>query len=260
MIKYSFKPEKKLAQYFLVDEKVINFLVENAKINKNDIVVEIGAGCGFITRELIKKCKKLIAYEVDEKLQNLLKEEFKDYKNFELRGNFLKSEKLECNKVVGSLPYNISSEIMYMLFDANFDLALLIVDDEFAEKLTSFEGMPNYTAITVLTQYFFDIKILKKIPKESFFPVPKTNSILLKLKKRKFKIEAKNEKKFIIFIKTLFYFKNKNLRNALNLAYKKLNRKIDLEKIESKLEKYLDEKVILLPISSLVKIFNSLEF
>ena len=77
MIKYSFKPEKKLAQYFLVDEKVINFLVENAKINKNDIVVEIGAGCGFITRELIKKCKKLIAYEVDEKLQNLLKEEFK---------------------------------------------------------------------------------------------------------------------------------------------------------------------------------------
>jgi len=256
MIKYSFKPEKKLAQYFLVDDGIIKKLIDAVEIKKQDVVAEIGAGCGFITRQLIKKCRKLIAYEIDEKLQALLKAELGHYKNLEIRGDFLKERNIECDKVVGSLPYSISSEIMYKLFQSTFSIAALIVDDEFAEKLVSFEGMPDYVAVSVLSQYFFNIKLLHKVPKESFFPIPKTDSFIIQLKKKKPRVVAKNNIEFIKFIKALFCYKNKNLRKALSLAGKKLNKKLAIQKLDSELTEIKEEKVMLLAVNDLVKVFN----
>ncbi|NTW07377.1 MAG: methyltransferase domain-containing protein, partial [Syntrophaceae bacterium] len=127
---YDIKPRRKLSQSFLLDQNVIKRIVATAGISAEDIVVEIGAGIGVLTEELAQKCRKIIAVELDENLVEVLKDKLAVYNNVEIHsGDVLKYDfdSVSCTynckiKVIGNIPYNISSPVIFRLL--NFRLAI----------------------------------------------------------------------------------------------------------------------------------------
>jgi 16S rRNA (adenine1518-N6/adenine1519-N6)-dimethyltransferase len=262
MVKYSFKPNKKFGQSFLIDESVIKVMVEAAELKADDVVLEIGSGTGFLTRELLKK-SKVIGTELDSVLSELLAEEFKDQNLTLLQGNFLELKLPEFNKVVSCPPYNISTEIMYKLFVQQFERAVLLFQREFVEKITALPGFPNYVATTVLTNYFFQPTELLNVSARSFFPSPKMSSTVIKLDSVKRFGQVKDEKLFIKFVKSLFRFKGKSLRNSLLTSYPFLEK--ELKKSKEEFKQFVEslelkeEKVYSLDCSDFVEVFNALQ-
>lgn len=262
MVKYRFKPNKKLAQNFVIDKNLIDLMLFHSELKASDTVLEIGAGAGFLTRELEKKCK-VIGVEIDDNLSELLERELSKKNLILIHEDFLKARLPKFNKIVALPPYTISSRTIYKLLEKKFDLALLVFQKEFCDKLTAEPGFMEYGAISVLTQYYSEPKILiRNISPTSFYPKPNRFSSLIKLiYKKRFGI-AKNEPLFALFIKSIFRFRNKNLSNALLKAFSfikgglKINEKEFKEKV-NKLE-LKEEKLNLLSVEKLVAVFNQL--
>jgi 16S rRNA (adenine1518-N6/adenine1519-N6)-dimethyltransferase len=263
MVRHGFKPNKKLGQHFLIDASVIEQMVKAAELNDSDTVLEIGPGTGFLSRELAKACR-VEAIELDQTLAGLLEKELSHEKFHLTQGDFLKVPLPPFNKVVSCPPFNISSEIMYKLFLADIDLAILLLQKEFAEKLTALPGYPEYTAISFLAQYFFEIEILFHVSIKSFFPTPKTPCVVVKVSPARKHGQAKDDIVFTKFIKSVFRFKNKSLANALKYAFPFLEKELKqskdgflkaIGKIEPELR---EEKVYALDFEELVEAFNQL--
>ncbi|MEM2948758.1 MAG: SLC13 family permease, partial [Candidatus Anstonellales archaeon] len=162
-----------------------------------DFVLEIGAGTGFLTREIQKKAK-VIAFELDKDLFELLSKKLPK-KNLSLfNENFLKAKNIPSfNKIVCAPPYHISSDIMHNLLFKKFDKAVLLFQKEFCEKLLSKPGFKDYCSLSVLTQYFCDARIVEhSISPNSFYPKPTAFSALIVLDSKKRFGLVKNEKLF----------------------------------------------------------------
>lgn len=259
MGKYSFRPNRKLSQNFLVNENALQEIISLAELNEKDSVLEIGAGTGFLTRELSGKCN-VIAFEADEKLCNLLWDLFEDPKVKIQCGDFLKAELPEFNKVVSVPPYHISKKIMQKLLEKGFEKAVIVFQEEFAEKLVAEPGFPQYSALTVLCSYKTNARIVKKLSPASFFPKPKTNSAIIVLEKTEPDFKVLNEKLFSFFVIEIFRYRKKNLANAL-LCSENALKKIGLNKKEAlpALKEFdLEKKVDLTSVREFVEIFNAL--
>lgn len=167
------KPGQNLDQFFLIDQAVVCDLVKNALIGKNDIVLEIGAGSGIITKELSKKSKKIVAVEIDKRFSP-------DLKNLSSNvqvvfGNALKIiSKVKFDVLVGNLPSSLVEPLMNKLTKVRFRRASLLVPLKFVSKLRKDKRYLIY----------FDIDLLEKIKPSSFFPSPKTNWAMLRLTKK----------------------------------------------------------------------------
>lgn len=261
MSRYRFRPEKRLAQHFVIDEALVQRLVELADLEESDSVLEVGAGTGFLTRELQKKCK-VKAVELDEKLFEILGDSLPE-ENLELfQGNFLETEVGAYNKVVCLPPYTISSELIYNILEHGFDTAVLVMQKEFLEKLVAEPGFFEYNALSVFTQYKCVPELLEAVSPNSFFPKPNAISAIIRLSGKKRFGKVKDEKKFRLFLQQLFRFKNKNLRNALHLGFPFIQKELKLGKkeFERRLKKidFLEEKVYLLETEKFVKLFNAI--
>jgi 16S rRNA (adenine1518-N6/adenine1519-N6)-dimethyltransferase len=260
-VKYRFRPNRKLAQHFAVDDALLEGLVGLAELEEKDTVLEIGPGTGFLTRLLLEK-SHVVAVEKDEILCGLLEKEL-PRKNLSLVcGDFLKAALPEFNKVVSLPPYMHSADIVYRLLQHGFGLAVLVFQKEFAEKLVAIPGLGEYCALTVLAQQSFDASIAKIVPATSFFPKPKGDSAIIVLRPKKKPFAVKDKALFELFAKTLFRFRNKNLGNALAQSRQFLLPALKLSEAEfdnhvSRL-KNLDEKVDLLPVKGLVAAFNGI--
>lgn len=211
----------KLGQNFLVDKRVAERQLSYANISKKDTVLEIGPGNGILTQLLAEKAKKVIAIEIDkilyDKLKNTLpanvellnKDALKiDYKAI---SNF--------NKIVSNLPYNISSPITFKILDYDFydfDLAVLIYQKEFAERLVAKPGTKDYSRLTVNVYYKAKCELLENISKTSFSPQPKVDSSIIRLLKRdKPPFNVVSEDFFYFLTKKLFSHRRKKIRNIL---------------------------------------------
>lgn len=261
MIKYRFRPTKKIAQHFTVDPALIETLVNLADLKKEDTVLEIGAGTGFLTKELLKKCK-VIAVELDERLCLLLSKELPKENLSLIEGDFLEAELPSFNKVVSLPPYCRSAEIMFRLLRHDFEFGVIVFQKEFAEKLVSWPGLKEYCALSVLVQYFFEAKIVQVVPSKAFFPQPKDESAIVMLKRHKEIRTVKDTALFELFVKTVFRFRNKNLRNALEKGRQFLLQKMKLGEKEFNKRamalQLLEEKVNLIPVQDFVEIFNAI--
>ena len=262
MGEYRFRPQKKLSQYFLISQPVIEEIVSAAELKDEDIVLEIGCGTGFLTRELLKH-SNVVGFEVDEILQQVLENEVRSEKNFRLvRESFLKAELPKFSKIVSAPPYSISSDIMHRLFNEEFELAVLVFESGFVEKISSMPGFRNYCATAVLTQYFFSLEVIGEVSPNAFFPKPKTPSTIIKLVSGKTRGKARNDLLFEEFLKQLFRYKNKNLRNALQHSEEWI--KARLKTSNAMLEKFLKDseitatKVYLIEVEQFVQAFNEL--
>ncbi len=260
MVKYRFKPERKFAQHFVIDEALIQRMISLAELKKNDTVLEIGAGTGFLTRELQKHCLTK-AIEFDENLFQLLQDNLQK-QNLELfQGDFLQLDAGKYNKVVSLPPYTISRELVYNILEHGFDIAVLVMQREFLHKLVAEPGFFEYCALSVFTQYKAVPELLDTISPNAFFPKPNAFSSIIKLTAKKRFGRVKEEKKFKLFLQQLFRYKNKNLRNALKMSFPFAQKELkitqkDFDKALKKLD-CLEEKVYLLETKKFVDVFNA---
>lgn len=201
----------------MVDISLLRKMISYAAINQEDVVLEIGAGLGFLTRLLSKKCGRVVAVEIDPKLVKMLKEQLQGLRNLDLiEGDLLKVSVPQFNKVVSTPPYSISSPLLFWLLERKFDCAVMTFQREFAERLAATVGSRDYGRLTVNSYYRAEVELLDHVPRSMFYPPPNVDSIVVRLKPRReppFYVEDKGV--FSELIQTLFTQRNKKVRNAI---------------------------------------------
>jgi 16S rRNA (adenine1518-N6/adenine1519-N6)-dimethyltransferase len=210
-------PKKRLGQNFMIDAATIERMCAYSSLCGDDVVLDVGAGLGFLTRSLAKVCKSVLAVELDKRLVNVLREQFHDAPNIKIvEGDVLKVSISEFDKVVSIPPYGISSRLLQWLFDKNFDCAVLVFQKEFANRLVVDVGSRDYGWLTVFTYYYANVELLDDVPRRLFYPPPEVDSVIVRLKPRKpppFKLE--NECLFRRVVQSLFTQRNKKVKNAI---------------------------------------------
>lgn len=247
-----FKTKKRLGQNFLINGEVIANIIDYAEISPEDTVIEIGPGVGFVTEQLIKHAKQVIAIELDEDaIRELEKLNAPNLKI--IHQDILKTDLSElCEgkvKVVANIPYYITSPIIAHLLGEIDDLnnknrnkitdILLMVQEEVARRMVATENSPSkqYGLLSILSQFWADVEIKELVGRRSFFPVPKVNSALVKLIVReKPKLQLTNYTHFRKTVKAAFSQRRKNIKNCL------LSGGFSKEKIQQAMQKLnLDE-------------------
>lgn len=201
----------------MVDSSVFKRMADYAMLRNGDVVLDIGAGLGFLTRFLASKCKGVLAVEFDTRLAKVLREQLKDLSNVQIiEGDVFKVELPEFSKVVSVPPYQISSRLVLWLFDRSFDCAVLVFQKEFADRLVASVGSSEYGWLAVFAYYFVDVELLDDVPRWMFFPQPEVDSVVVVLKPRKsHPFVVKNEEFFRRFVRLLFTQRNRKVRNAV---------------------------------------------
>ena len=213
---YSLFPKKRLGQHFTVNSDMLQRLVSHASITKDDIVLEVGAGLGFLTQLLSSKCKKVISVEVDPKIVRILRKQLHSLQNVDLiEGDILTVSLPPFNKVVSAPPYSISSPLLFRLLERKFDWAVLILQKEFAERLAASVGSKDYGRLTVTIYYRADVELLDYVPRTMFYPPPDVDSMMVRLKPRGSPFQVDDEDTFFELVRTLFTQRNRKVRNGL---------------------------------------------
>lgn len=248
------KLNKNLGQNYLIDKNKRDQIINFGNINKEDVILEIGTGIGTLTIELAKKAKKVIAIEQDENICKILAKRLKDEKidNVELLNeDALNVEFPKFNKIISNLPYQISSPITFKFLDYDFDLAVLMYQKEFANRMNGKVGTKNYSRLSAMLYFKCDVEKLTDVSSESFIPKPKIDSTVVKLTPKENKISEENFKIYSKFTKALFQHRNKKIRNAL-IDSRHVITKLDKKEIrkcmneieDEKLNQYLKERVV----------------
>src|SRR5437660_3416771 len=217
------RPAKKLGQNFLHDQNLARWIVEQAQIGPDDFVLEIGPGLGALTGEILKRCARLLALEKDARLANFLREKFRDSR-FELRHcdalhfdtRILFAERNV--KVIGNLPYYIASQLLlrFVNFPSYISLALFMLQDEMARRLSAKPGSADYGALTVRLQLHHHVEYLRKIPRTVFIPQPEVASAIVRFTPRDEKrIGIFDHEAFREIVKNGFSQRRKQLRKLL---------------------------------------------
>lgn len=168
----------------LVDRRILAKIISAAYIGKDQIVLEAGAGQGILTAELCKYARQVISYEVDIKLYRKVQEQLlSQFKNLQLvNADLFKTKNPHFFDVfVSNIPYSRSRDAIEWLSTQKFDRAILMVQEEFADKLAASPGSKNYRAISALAGHCFVIEKLFKVRRESFEPQPKVESSIIRI-------------------------------------------------------------------------------
>tara|TARA_B110001454_G_scaffold17299_1_gene15555 strand:+ start:1573 stop:2355 length:783 start_codon:yes stop_codon:yes gene_type:complete len=210
--KNSIPIKKSWGQNFLIDKNTINKIIKIIEPNNKDSILEIGPGHGALTRKLLHLSKNLCAIEIDPMLCENLKNKYSDLEI--VNKDILKWDDniIYYNKIVGNIPYNISSQIIFKFLNKKWDTMILMVQKEMAKRITSPEGSKKYGRISVMVQNFCKVEYMCDISKNVFHPKPKVDSGILKFSKINTSIDID---KFSLFIKEAFKQRRKKLKNNL---------------------------------------------
>jgi 16S rRNA (adenine1518-N6/adenine1519-N6)-dimethyltransferase len=176
---------RRLGQHYLVDGGAIRSIVESARIQPSERVLEIGTGRGALTRELAGSGRSFVGYEVDQKNYEATIDAVRGTKAHIKRGDAFR-EKPEFDVLVSSLPYSESATFVQWLSETKFDRAVVVLQEDFVRKITAPPGDRDYRGISALAQIAFDVRRLGRLERESFSPPPKVDSeIVLMTPKRR---------------------------------------------------------------------------
>ncbi len=214
-------PKKKLGQNFLIDKNVLDKIISASELKKNDIVLEIGAGLGALTSELIKRAEKVYSYEIDKNLYRYLKDKFSSSSNLELfNQDILKADIPPYNKVISNIPYSITGPILEKVFyNSSPPYGVLIIEKSLADRIFAKSNYKYFSRISVSFNAFMKPLAKFSISPNSFYPTPKIELSMITVHPREdldpFLKSEQGRAFFLKFIGGIMPYKNKNLSNAI---------------------------------------------
>lgn len=227
----SIRPLKQFGQHFLADSAIADNIIKAAEINSSEPVWEIGPGHGVLTERILSLTDDLTAFEIDNRLFDLLIKKYEGKMNLinrdilAINWHKLLSEKAsESNqkiKLVSNLPYQITSPVLYALEENAqwFSTIVIMIQKEVAERLTAKAGCKAYGLMTLKLKYAFDVKLLFNVPPEAFQPPPKVHSSVVILKPRIDKPVLKSLDTYRLIINKAFSQRRKTLRNNMRSIF-----------------------------------------
>ena len=241
--------DKKRGQCYLVDENIAKYIIKEVEIDENDIILEIGSGLGTLSDSLIKRGKKVYFLDNDDKITKFLHthlksnykvelikfssepidfEQFSDVKGIIINGDAIKIPFPVVTKIVGNIPYQISAPLIFKIIDSwninKLKKSILMVQDDFANRLIANINSKNYSRISAAVGLYLNIKKIKIVPSSCFFPKPRVTSVIIELTAKNSLSNDSPEniyrKDYLSFLRGVFPFKNKSLRNAISFFLK----------------------------------------
>lgn len=227
--KYGFSFKKSLGQNFLIDTNVLNRIVDHAEVGENTGVIEVGPGIGALTEQLAKRAKKVVAFEIDQRLLPILKETLEPYPNTKvIHQDVLKAdvkeviqtELADCEEimVVANLPYYVTTPIIMKLLEDQLPLKGIVVmlQKEVADRMSAAPSSKDYGSLTIAVQYFTEAKTVMNVPRTVFVPQPNVDSAIIKLMRRSEPaVNIVSEDFFFSIVKASFAQRRKTLLNNL---------------------------------------------
>ena len=261
---YNVKFKKKFGQNFLKNKRIVKRIVDISGVDGDSLVIEVGPGGAIMTKELALKAKNVLAYEIDSDLEEELSYKLEGIENVDvLFQDFLTADIVndvtgyKFNKLffVSNVPYYITTPIILKLIKSNlhFENIVMMVQKEVGDRFSTSPGSREYGSITVLLNYFFDVKKEFFVSKKEFVPEPKVDSVVVSFKEKKKRSKVNNFDFFERIVRDSFQFKRKNIKNNL--------KNYDLKIISSVLSEYgydLNVRAEMLDVEIFVKISNAL--
>lgn len=229
----SFRPRKQFGQHWLKDDAVLNQIINAAELTARDRILEIGPGTGNLTSRLLSVASALVSVEIDRDLCKKLVHKYGDRQNFLLiQDDFLQSDLVALlrdfplfqnpNKVVANIPYNITGPIIAKLLgkiatpaSQQYKSIVLLVQKEVGDRLVAVPGTKAYGALSIRVQYLASCELICDVPARSFYPPPKVDSVVIRLRPRIKEHLANNPRQLETLIKLGFANRRKMLRNNL---------------------------------------------
>jgi 23S rRNA (adenine-N6)-dimethyltransferase len=222
----------KYSQNLYKNKVTLKKIIKDIKLHNSDTVIEIGAGKGVITEELVKYCDNVIAYELDNKYFEILEELFKDNHNIVLRNQDFITSTLPNKeyKIFANIPFSLTSDIINKITGSNSKLieAYLFVQKESSER---YMGIPKSTQIATILFPIYDLSIIQDFNRRDFNPVPSVDIVLLKIKKKE-----NAETEFELYRDFVTYVFNQRNGNIFH-TFKKLFTFNQLKHIEKNLKR-----------------------
>lgn len=229
--KYNFNFQKKFGQNFLIDTHVLDKIIEESRITKDDFVLEIGPGIGTMTQYLCENAREVAAVEIDKNLIPILADTLSAYDNVEvINDDILKVDinrlAWEKNggkpiKVVANLPYYITTPIIMGLFESHvpIDSITIMVQKEVADRMQVGPGTKDYGALSLAVQYYAKPEIVANVPPNCFMPRPNVGSAVIRLTRHpQPPVQVEDEKMMFRLIRASFNQRRKTLANGLGNA------------------------------------------
>src|SRR6056297_1510446 len=267
--KIGIRLDKRRGQCFLIDKNIVDIIIDAANLEKeNDRVLEIGSGLGTLSDRMVKKTQKTILIDNDQKILEFLSAHFSDLSpriidlekindNEEqisicaendlviVKGDILKYPIPDVNKVIGNIPYQISAPLIFKLLEEwNFTMVLLMVQKEFAERLTAEVNSSNYSRLAASTRLYFHIEKIHDVSNSCFYPQPRVTSTIISIRARKSLKDRNNSEniykdEYLSFLNGIFPYKNKNLKNCVKYY---LEREPQAREIFKYFERIIDDQ------------------
>jgi 16S rRNA (adenine1518-N6/adenine1519-N6)-dimethyltransferase len=216
------KHKKRLGQHFLHDKNIINKIISNLEINIKDTFIEIGPGEGALTTPLLEGVESIILIEKDRDLIPILEKKYNHKKVKIVNQDILKCELSNLIKkntrIVGNLPYNISTEIIFKLLPFSKDIKDLhfMLQKEVVDRIVAAPGTKIYGRLSVMTQVYFTVKKLFDISPNVFTPKPKVDSAYIRLIPKDYIFDSLiHEQKFRGIVNTVFSARRKMIKTSL---------------------------------------------
>ena len=226
--KYGFVFQKRFGQNFLIDTHVLEKIIRESEITKDDFVLEIGPGIGTMTQYLADSAREVTAVEIDDALIPILQDTLKEWNNVTvIHGDILKTDirKIaeEKNngkpiKVVANLPYYITTPIIMGLFESQVPVESItvMVQKEVADRMQTGPGSKDYGALSLAVQYYADPEIVANVPPNCFMPRPKVGSAVIRLRRHQTPpVQVQDEKLMVRLIRASFNQRRKTMVNGL---------------------------------------------
>ena len=226
--KHGFSFKKQFGQNFISDTNLLKSIVALADVTKDTTVLEIGCGAGTLTRELALCAKKVLSYEIDQKLQPVLAETlagidnaevvFRDFMQVDLKAL---EQELPPYAVVANLPYYITSPLVMKFIEQSekAEKLVIMVQDDVAKRFCARENTPEYGAITAAIARRGVAETVKKVPRQMFRPVPNVDSAIVKINLVKDRIPVKSADLYRDTVRAAFLSRRKTLENNLMNAF-----------------------------------------
>ncbi len=213
--------KKKFGQNFLKDAVIIHSIIQSINPLLNDLLIEIGPGLGALTKPLLEKTNRLLVIELDRDIVSWMENEYSK-KNITIFNedvlNFNFNQFDQKIRIVGNLPYNISTPILFKCIDNILNIKDLhfMLQKEVVDRMIATPSSPEYGRLSVMLQYYFAMEHLVDVPKESFEPEPKVESSFVRLiPYEQYPFIANNIEQFARIVKEAFSQRRKTIRNTL---------------------------------------------